>query len=227
VRVAAAADLAPAFGELLPIFEQKSGLHADLVLGSSGLLAQQIAEGAPFDVFAAADVSFARRAAAAGACDAASERIYARGRLVVWTGAGQQAPRALAELAEPRFKKIALANPEHAPYGRAAEQALRAAGILEQVRSRLVFGENVRQALQYAQTGNADAALVARSLVHGASGGAALPVDPALHAPLDQALVVCRRGADEAGGRRFAELVASPLGREVLQRHGFTLPEAR
>ena len=225
VRVAAAADLAFALPEVARLFEAETGRHVDLIFGSSGLLARQLAEGAPFDLFAAADVSFADAAAKSGACDASTKRIYARGRMVAWTVKGKPRPAALADLAGPQFTKIAIANPEHAPYGKAALQALERAGVLAAVKPKLVYGENVQQTLQYARTGNADVALVALSLAIASTDGESLPIDPALHAPLDQALIVCRRGksAEEAG--KLAGLIGSPRGRELLRRHGFYLPD--
>ena len=224
LRVAAAADLAFALPEVARLYEADTGRHVDLIFGSTGLLARQLAEGAPFDLFAAADEAFADQAAKSGACDAASKRLYARGRIVAWTLKGKARPASLADLADGRFKKIAIANPEHAPYGRAALQALGRAGVLAAVRPKLVYGENVQQALQYARTGNADAALVALSLALPAADGDALPIDPALHDPIDQALIVCKNGqAAEAAGK-LAELIGSARGRALFRRHGLLLP---
>src|SRR5262249_23213427 len=151
------------------------------------LLAKQLDQGAPFDVFAAANVSFVDQVVKSGACDGGSKAMYARGRLVVWTrsGAGAAPPRSLADLADSRFAHVAIANPEHAPYGRAAEDALGRSGALDAVKPKLVFGENVQQALELAQTGNADAAIVALSLTIARNDGVSLPVDPTLHAPID------------------------------------------
>jgi molybdate transport system substrate-binding protein len=152
--------------------------------------------------------------------------MYARGRLVVWTrsGAAVAPPKSLAELADARFVHVSIANPEHAPYGRAAEDALARAGAFGQVKPKLVFGENVQQAFELARTGNADAAIVALSLAIAKHDGVSLPVDPALHAPIDQAMVVCRHGQDAAAGRTFADFVGSREGRAVMQRYGFLLP---
>ena len=224
VRVAAAADLAFALPEVARLFEAETGRHVDLIFGSTGLLARQLAEGAPFDLFAAADVAFADAAASSGACDAASKRIYARGRIVAWTLKGKPRPASLAELAGPRFTKIAIANPEHAPYGKAALQALERSAVLAAVKPKLVYGENVQQALQYARTGNADAAIVALSLATASTDGEVLPIDPSLHEPIDQALVVCRRGKSGDAAGKLAELIGSQRGRELLRRHGLFLP---
>jgi molybdate transport system substrate-binding protein len=218
VRVAAAADLTQAFEELARGFPEK----VEFSFGSSGLLARQVREGAPFDVFAAANVSFVDDAVKAGACDAATKRSYARGRLAVWTREGTAV--SVEALGDERFKHLALANPEHAPYGQAAKEALVSAGLWERVEPRVVYAENVRAALQFAQSGNAEVALVAASLVIGADAGAFTLVDESRHKPLEQALVVCAHGPNAKGGRAFADLVASDAGRAVLARYGFSPP---
>lgn len=226
VRVAAAADLTAAFAALGPLFEQQRGQRVSFTFGSTGLLAMQVREGAPFDLFASASAAAVDDVVAAGACVGSTRASYARGRLVVWTRAGLgPAPASLAELADARFTRIALANPDHAPYGQAAKEALSAAGLWEALRPRLVLGENVRQALQFAESGNAEAALIALALVKDLDGGTALLVDDALHRPLVQTLVGCRNGANAAGGQAFADFVRGPVGSGVLQRYGF-VPEA-
>jgi molybdate transport system substrate-binding protein len=228
VRVAAAADLTLAFEELGRAFERETGQTVTFSFGSTGLLARQLREGAPFDVFAAANASFVDDVVAAGACDGATKAPYARGRIVVWTRRGAVAPpRAFSDLADARFRRIAIANPEHAPYGRAARQALERAGIFDAVEPRLVLGENVRQAFQFAETGNVDAAIVARALVVNDSEGPSLLVDESLHQPIDQALVVCNRGDSRAGGEELARFVSSEPGRAVMRRYGFLLPSER
>lgn len=224
LHVAAASDLALAFAEIGRRFDGLHGTHTTFVFGSTGLLARQIQQGAPFDVFAAADVAILDQVLRAGRCDGKTRALYARGRLAVWSRKGPRAPESLADLADPRFAHIALANPEHAPYGRAAKQALERAGVLQAVAARLVPGENVRQALQYAQSGNADAALVALSLVKHDMAGHWFVVDEMMHQPLQQALAVCASDHSTAGARAFAEFVTSPSGRAVLADFGFGLP---
>ena len=223
LRVAAAADLARAFEDAGKAFEAQTGKKVTLSFGSTGLLAKQIAEGAPFDLFAAANVSFVDDLLASGKCNSDTKSLYARGRIVVWTRDGAAAVNRLADLADARFVKIALANPEHAPYGKAAREALQKAGLWDTLKPRLVFGENVQQALQYAQSGNADAAIVALSLATVAGGSHALVPDTE-HAPLDQALVVCGTGARAATAKDFAAFVGSPDGRAIMNRYGFVLP---
>ena len=150
IKVAAAADLAFAFKEVGDAFTKKTGKQVKFTFGSTGNLAKQIAEGAPYDVLAAANVSFVDDVVKAGACDAATKAMYARGRIVVWT---KGPATELAQLADAKFVKIAIANPEHAPYGKAAKQALEKAGIWDQVQPRLVLGENVQATMQYAKNG--------------------------------------------------------------------------
>jgi len=215
VRVAAAADLSRAFEEL----GAKLGTPVTFSFGSSGLLSKQLSEGAPFDVFAAASASFVEAAVKAGACDAATVQPYARGRLAVWSKLG---PVPLDELGDGKYQRIAIANPEVAPYGKAAKEALVAAGLWERVEQRLVFGENVRQTLQLAQTGNVEAAIVADALVFDAKE--AVLVDPSKHQPLVQVLAVCTKGANRAGGEAFVKLVRSAEGLAVLKKYGFEPP---
>lgn len=224
LRIAAAADLAKAFTEIGAEFERDTGIHTELTFGSSGLLARQVEQGAPFSLFAAANRAFVDQVVATGKCDGATAQLYGRGRVVVWTPKGKVAPKTLAELAEPRFARIALANPEHAPYGAAAKQALQRAGVWGAIESKLVLAENVQATMLYARDGNADVALVALSLAVVADGGSFLPIDDALHAPLDQALVVCGSGPEAAAARQFAAYVRSPEGVEVMTRYGFSLP---
>lgn len=229
VRVAAAADLTPAFEELGGAFTQRTGERLTFSFGSTGLLAKQLREGAPFDVFAAANVSFVDDVVAAGACDGATKALYARGRIAVWTKKGGDTATlsALDQLASARFKRIAIANPDHAPYGQAAKQALQQVGIWNTIKDRLVLGENVRQTLRFAETGNVEAAVVALSLVINDRDNPWLLIDEALHRPMEQALVICIRGHNREGGRSFARFIDSETGRAVMRHYGFVLPGER
>jgi molybdate transport system substrate-binding protein len=227
LHVAAAADLSEAFPEIGREFEKATGRKVTFSFGATGLLAQQIEQGAPFDVFAAANLAFVDDVVAAGACDPATRATYAIGRIVLWTPSDAGlVPASIADLARPEFERIAIANPEHAPYGKAAKQALVKSGVWDAIAGKIVYGENVQQALQFAQSGNAEVAIVALSLATG-RGGHATPIDPALHDPLTQALVVCRGAGEGDGGllpdaRRFAAYVVSNKGRAILQRYGFS-----
>ncbi|MBL8949786.1 MAG: molybdate ABC transporter substrate-binding protein [Myxococcaceae bacterium] len=215
VRVAAASDLTRAFEAL----GQKLGTPVTFSFGSSGLLSKQLVEGAPFDVFASANVAFVDSAVKAGVCDGATAQPYARGRLAVWSKAG---PVMLEELGDEKLHHIAIANPEHAPYGKAAKEALIAAGLWERVEKRLVYAENIRQTLQLAETGNVEAAVVALALVKGDPH--AVLVDAAKHQPLVQGIVVCTKGENRTGGEAFVKLVRSEEGQAVLKRYGFEPP---
>lgn len=223
MRVAAAADLAFAFAELAKSFESERHVPVVLSFGSTGQLAKQISEGAPFDVFAAANVSFVDQVIGAGVCDRATKRLYGRGRIGIWTR-GDERVASLESLRDERFRKVAIANPEHAPYGRAAKEALTQAGLWNALAPKMVYGENVQQTLKFAQSGNADAAIVAASLGERALEGAFTPVDEALHRPLDQALVVCGSGPGREAARAFADHVTSPAGQAVMKKYGFGLP---
>jgi molybdate transport system substrate-binding protein len=227
LKVAAASDLALAFKEVGAAYEKKTGDKVIFSFGSTGLLEKQIAEGAPFDLFAAANVSFAEDAIHAGVCSADSNALYARGRIVVWwrKGASFAPPKSIADLADARFVKVAIANPAHAPYGLAAEQAMKKAGLWPKLQPKLVFGENVQQTLQFAQSGNTEASVVALSLAVIHDDGDYVLVDDALHAPIDQAMVVCGRDVERnRRARAFTAFVNSPEGRTIMKKYGFLLP---
>jgi molybdate transport system substrate-binding protein len=221
VQVAAASDLALAFQELGRLFEQRTGQKVTFSFAASGALSKQLRQGAPFDLFAAADASFVDSAVSSGACDGATKALYANGHVVLWSKRSHTSPRSLAELTRPQIRHIAIANPETAPYGKAARQALHSAGLWPALESKLVHAENVRQALQFAQTGNADVAIVALSLVASDEAGVRTPIAPELHEPISQTLVVCRHGKNRQGGLAFAELATSRDGQALLRRYGF------
>jgi molybdate transport system substrate-binding protein len=225
IRVAAAANLSSAFTELGKRFHAATGIEAKFDFGASGLLARQIKEGAPMDVFASANEAFVDDVLKSGKCDPTTKVMYARAPIVLWVKAGGVAPPAqLADLADPRFATIAIANPETAPYGKAAKQALEKLGLWSSVGSRVKYAENIGQTLQYAQSGNVEAAFVALSLVVDRKDGTALPVPPELHDPIDQAMVVCGTGSAGEAGRKFADFVVSEEGRAVMTRYGYTTP---
>jgi len=225
LKVAAASDLSFAFKDVGQAYEKATGQKVVFSFGATGLLEKQIAEGAPFDVFAAANVSFADDAVKAGACLGETRTIYAMGHVVLFTTKDAAFhPKTVTELADARVAKIAIANPDHAPYGKAAKQAMERAGVWDKVQPRVVYGENVQQTLQFAQSGNADVAIVALSLATVTPGDwAAVPTE--LHDRIDQALVVCAHGtAGVDAGRRFTAFVGSPEGHTVMRKYGFLLP---
>ncbi|MBI5301996.1 MAG: molybdate ABC transporter substrate-binding protein [Chloroflexi bacterium] len=225
IIISAAADLHAAFTEIGVAFEKETGTRAMFNFGSTGQLAQQIAQGAPVDLFAAADRSYINDLAKRRIILSDTVQLYARGRITLWTredSAWQL--QSLTDLTRPEVKRVAIANPEHAPYGLAAREALQNAGVWDTVQPKLVFGENVAQTKQLADTGNVDAAIIALSLSVGVKGRWTL-IPQELHSPLDQALGVVTRAKNERGARAFIEFVNSPAGRTVMAKHGFILPD--
>ncbi len=224
LTVFAAGDLGFAFKEIVPRFEKALGVKVSLVLGSSGNLATQIEHGAPADVFFSADEAFVDRLASRGAVIAETRTAYAQGRIVLATAKsfGHKLSD-LRQLGDPRVRHVAIANPVHAPYGRAAEEALRKVGAWEAVRPKLVYGENIRHALQFIQTGAAEAGIVALSVADVPEIQWAL-IDSSLHTPLHQAAVVVKRTARPELGLAFIQFVNGPEGRPIMKRYGFRLP---
>jgi len=224
LTVFAAADLAFVFRELVPRFEQVAGVKVTLVLGSTGNLARQIEHGAPADVFFAANQAFIDDLLAKGVLIEETRALYAQGRIVLAT-ARAAGPKltSLSQLVEPRVRRVAIANPVHAPYGRAAEEALRATGVWDAVKPKLVYGENIRQALQFVESGAAETGIVALSVAN-VPAIEWVAIDPTLHGRLDQAVAVVRRSARPELGVAFIQFVNGPGGRAAMKRYGFLLP---
>jgi molybdate transport system substrate-binding protein len=220
VHVGAASDLTQAFQELGAAFEKKSGIKPDFNFSSSGLLAKQIEQGAPLYLFAAANKSFVDQVVKAGKCDAGSAQLYSRGRLVMWAKGG--APAKITDIVDPKYKRIGIANPDHAPYGKAAKQALEKAGIYDQVKDRLVLGENISATFTYAKEGSVDVAFVALSLAIGSDAQLYSPVELDLHDPLEQTMVVCGKGPEADAARQLESFITSDEGRSIMERYGFS-----
>ena len=226
ITVAAAADLHQAMDQLAAAYQtEHAGSRVDVVYGSSGTLVTQIEQGAPFELFFSADSSYPQQLVDHG--KAGGKPIpYAVGHLVMWSASIDMRNVQVADLVQARFGRIAIANPQHAPYGKRAEQALRAAGIWEQVQPRLVFGENIAQTAQFAQSGNVQVGLVAESLVLASPGkGSYAPVPASLHEPLRQSFVLTRRGVGNTLAEDFARYVQQAPARAILARYGFSLPD--
>ena len=227
LRIAAASDLRFALDEaLLPFRDAHPGATIEAVYGASGRLATQLRNGAPFDVFMSADIAFAREAYDAGvAVDV--PRVYAIGRLAAWSANAELGRQPLAVLVrDPRVTRFAIANPAHAPYGQRAIQALRSQGLESDAKPKLVLGDNVSQAATFIDSGAAQAGLIAHSLVLSpalAGKGAWTLIPQAWHAPLEQALVMTRRAADNPLAAAFLQHLDAPARRTLLQRHGFGL----
>lgn len=236
VSLAAASDLISCLDDLNAAFLQienpKSKTENPTTLtvatGSSGNFFAQIKNGAPYDLFLSADLSYPRALIDARLADPASLTPYAIGRLVLWTTRTDLALTDLATtLRDPRVKKLAIANPAHAPYGRAAQQTLDQLGLSADAAPKLVLGENIAQTAQFVQTGHADAGLVAFSLVlspHLREPGRWLEIPVSLHAPLEQAAVLTTRGAANPAAVRYLAFLSSPSARTIFHRFGFQLP---
>jgi len=224
ITVYAAADLDMAFREIKPLFEKATGVRVTLVMGSTGNLAKQIEHGAPADVFFAANESFIDGLLAAGAVIPQTRALYAQGRLVLaMPMASAVAVRELVDLLKPEVRRVAIANPAHAPYGRAAQEALESAGVWDRVKSKLVYGENIRHTLQFIETGAVEAGIVALS-VAGVPAVRYVPIDPKLHKPLNQVAAVVKRSARPDLGLAFIQFLNGPEGRPIMKRYGFLLP---
>ncbi len=224
LTVAAAADLTNAFEEIGRQFQAATGTKVTFSFGSSGLLARQIENGAPMDLFTAANVEFINQLENKGLIIPGTKKIYARGRITLWLPKESNLHvDKLEDLTRAEVKRVAIANPEHAPYGKAALEALQKSGIWEVVKAKVVYGENIRQTLQYAQTGNVEVAIVALSLSQQSDGHWTLiPED--LHSPLDQALAVIKGTRNEKAAREFADFITGIQGHAVLSKFGFTFP---
>jgi molybdate transport system substrate-binding protein len=229
--VAAAADLKFALDEVIAQFRRDSGRDVRVTYGSSGNFARQIMQGAPYELFLSADEQFVEALAARGLTHGRGE-LYGVGRIVVFAPEGSALrPDARLEhlalrLADGTAGRLAIASPEHAPYGRAAEQALRSLGLWDAARPRLVLGENVAQAAQFAASGNADGGIIAHSLALAPElrrrGSFAL-IPESLHEPLRQRMVLLAVASPEA--ERFYDYLRSSAARAILAGYGFTPPE--
>ena len=222
LTVAAASDLTPAFEELGREFQAANGIKVVFTFGSTGMLTRQIENGAPVDLFAAANVSYIDELDKQGLIIPDSKAIYARGRITLWTpDASNIRLQGIADLAQPEVTRIAIANPDHAPYGLAAKQALESVGIWERVRPKLVYGDNIRQTLQYAETGNVDVSIVALSLSIQSRGRWTL-IPEELHQPIDQGLGIIKTTKNEKAARAFAAFLTGPQGQAIMKKYGLT-----
>lgn len=227
ITIAAAADLRYAMDEIVAAFQAR---HPDdrieVVYGSSGKFHTQIQQGAPYDLYFSADIEYPRRLAETGF--AASEvRPYALGRIVLWGPTLDATRMTLESLADPAITRVAIANPQHAPYGKRAEEALRATGVWEKVEPKLVYGENISQTAQFVETGNAQIGIIALSLALGptlAEQGGYWLIPETLHQPLEQGFVVTKRAEANPLARGFADFMGEPAARAVMTRYGFVLP---
>jgi molybdate transport system substrate-binding protein len=231
LRIAAASDLQFALADLAAQYEKQSGAKLAITYGSSGNFFAQIQNGAPFDLFFSADVAYPQKLIDAGFAESDSRYTYAFGRIVLWLPPDSPFHPAQLQwntLLDARIQKIAIANPDHAPYGRAAVAALQKAGLYERIKSKLVYGENISQAAQFVQSGSAQAGILAMSLTFAPAmkSGKTWEIPHDLYPPLEQAVVLLKSSTNKPAAHAFLAFLQTESARATLARYGFTLPIA-
>ncbi|HUS11707.1 MAG TPA: molybdate ABC transporter substrate-binding protein [Pyrinomonadaceae bacterium] len=222
--VAAAANLTEAFAEIGPRFTDKTGIRVVFSFGATADLAKQIENGAPFDVFAAADTEHVEKLESKGLLTPGTRAIYALGRLVMWLPPGSNLKAArIEDITAKQFDRIAIAKPDVAPYGRAAVESLRALGIWNDIEGKVIYAQNVSQAKQYTATGNAEVAFIPLALVKPGEG-TYIEVSDELHQPIKQALAVVKESPKQTQARRFVDFLLSVEVRELLVKKGYNPP---
>jgi molybdate transport system substrate-binding protein len=226
LSVAAAADLNFAMRDIASQYQRDTGHTLKVSYGSSGNFFTQINNGAPFDLFFSADSDFPHQLESSGLAEPGSFYQYATGRLVLWVPNGTKLDlsRGMNVLLDPSIGKIAIANPRHAPYGRAAEAALRKAGLFDRIESKLVLGENISQTAQFVETGNADIGLIALALASSPalqSRGHYMEVPAGLYAPLQQGAIVLKGSSNKELAKQFLEYLKRPEIQTILHKYGF------
>jgi len=228
LRIAAASDLQYALTDLAAQYEKQTGAKLAITYGSSGNFFAQIQNGAPFDLFLSADMDYPQKLIDSGLADSNFVQVYATGRLVLWLPPDSPLDPAagLKTLLDPRIQKIAIANPEHAPYGRAAVATLRSAGLYDQLKSKLVFGENISQAAQFVHSGGAQAGLIALSLAlsPALNSGKRWTIPTDLYSHIDQGLVLLKTSPNKHAARSFLTFFYSPKARATFEHYGYSMP---
>lgn len=229
VAVAAASDLNFAIKELIAEYEKQSGDHVKLSLGSSGNFYAQLQQGAPFDLYFSADIGYPKKLEEAGLTVLGSLYRYAIGRVVLWAPktSSLEVTKGLTVLRDPSIRKIAIANPKHAPYGRAAVAAMEHEHIYADVKDRLVLGENISQAAQFIESGACDVGIIALSLAMAPamkSAGSYWQIPADHHPPLEQGAVILKQSKNQETARQFLAFMQGARGQEIMTRYGFTLP---
>lgn len=218
--IAAASNLTNVSSELSQRFEEKTGVTIIFTFGATADLAKQIENGAPFDVFVAADTVNVERLQKQGLLSD-GPRVYARGRLVIWTPSGSRLQlQSLTDVTKPEFERVAIAKPDVAPYGDAALQSLRALGLWDQIAPKVVYGQNVAQVKQFVATGNAEAGFIPLSLLKPGEG-AYLEVDQNLHQPIQQAAGVVKGSAKQDNAQQFVEFLLGEEGQRIFETGGY------
>jgi molybdate transport system substrate-binding protein len=228
LTVAAASDLQTVLAEVAKRFERETKVHVTTSFGSSGNFFAQIQNGAPFDVFLSADVEYPGRLEDAGLAVKGSLTEYAVGHIVLWTkkDSGVNVSMGFGILASPRVRRIAIANPEHAPYGRAAVAALDHERLYQELQKKLVFGENVAQAAQFAQSGNADAGILSLSFAMSPplkSAGTMYRIPDEWYRPIIQGAVILESSRQKELARQFLDFLRRPEIARIFEQAGFTV----
>lgn len=228
ITVAAAADLKFAMDEIVTVFKTSNPKEqVEVIYGSSGKFKTQIQQGAPYDLYFSADMAFPQELIKNGFAASSHVTQHAVGRIVLWSGNEEASRMTLASLADPSITRIAIANPQHAPYGRRAEEALRASGLWEKIETKMVYGENVSQTAQFVQTGNAQVGILALSLAVSpelSSKGGYYLIPDDLHEPLLQGFIILKRAENNTLAKQFAAYMESKEARAIMTRYGFVLP---
>ncbi|MBC7911232.1 MAG: molybdate ABC transporter substrate-binding protein [Pyrinomonadaceae bacterium] len=224
INVAAAANLTDAFAEVAKQFTAETGVRVVYSFGATADLAKQIENGAPFDLFAAADVEHVDGLDSQGLLTSGTRALYARGRLALWTPPGNNINLSrIEDITRAEVERIAIAKPDIAPYGKASVEALRALNLWQQVEPKVVYAQNVSMTKQYASTGNAEVAFLPLALVK-PNEGRYIEVDEKLHQPIDQALGVVKASGKQEAARRFADFVLGEKGQRILEQYGYRKP---
>jgi molybdate transport system substrate-binding protein len=230
IAIAAASDLNFAIKEVIAEYEKTTGNHVKLSLGSSGNFYAQIQNGAPFDLYFSADIGYPKKLEEAGLIVPGSLYRYAVGRIVLWTNhsSHRDVSKGLDVLRDPGVKKIAIANPKHAPYGRAAVAAMQHFKVYDDVKDRLVLGENISQAAQFIESGACDVGVIALSLALAPTmkaAGTYWEIPGETHPPLEQGAAILKASKQQRTAQQFVEFMQGTRGQEIMKRYGFTLPQ--
>jgi molybdate transport system substrate-binding protein len=227
LTIAAAADLQSVFPAITAQFEKETGRHVTVTFGSSGNFFAQIQNGAPFDLFFSADIDYPKRLEAASLTEPGSLDEYATGRIVLWTlkDSGIDLTTGMSVLRDAKVRRIAIANPDHAPYGRAAVAALRHEGLYDAVRSKIVLGENISQTAQFVQSGNAEVGIIALSLALAPAAkeaGTYVEIPAAAYPAIQEAAVILNASPNKPLAREFLKFLARPDVARTMKDFGFT-----
>ena len=231
ITIAAASDLNFAFREIVADYEKATGNHVRLSLGSSGNFFAQIQNGAPFDLYFSADIAYPRKLEEAGLTIPGSLYQYAIGRIVIWTSHESHidVTKGVEALREPTIKKVAIANPKHAPYGRAAVAAMEYFKVYDQVKDKLILGENISQAAHFIESGACDIGIIAFSLAVAPamkSKGTYWEVPAEAYPALEQAAVILKSSKQQESAQSFLAFLKGAQGQEIMKRYGFVVPRS-